>query len=242
MSIRRNKDGSLNNSNSGGIVSIGIIGGSFRPKRDPELEEKYRNWVEECAKSIKACPHSIEETEQFFLKQCEAVPMSKDDHRMKSYQYSVVMNYLKDKLDYTISDFPFDGKDEEIEKWDREQGNIRGEIMKHPPEYYGIKMSGYYLPQTERNSYLYEEVKEDMEKVIKQKKDIDVRKFFQDICFFFEETTADIQCNNGGRSLINKLFVFRGVREEDIKARNARFHGYLSSLRRLGYLPDFREQ
>jgi hypothetical protein len=59
-------------------------------------------------------------------------------------------------------------------------------------------------------------------------------------CFFFERTTGDIRCSNRGRSLINRLFVFRGVGEEDIKLRNVRFQGYLSAMRELGNISGFR--
>jgi hypothetical protein len=236
MSIRRNTDGSFNVNNRNEVSSIGITGGSFHIKRDPILEEKYHNWVEEYANIIQPCSHTIEETEQFFLQQCEAIPMDKDDRRMKSYQYSVVMNYFKDKLYNKISDFPLDMNDEAIEKWDKGQSDIYRQIMNNPPEQYGIKISGYYLPQTERNLYLYEEFKDEIKKITKNKEDFNMHTYWQDICFFFEVITEDIQCTNGGRSLINELFVFRGVREEDIKLRNAHFQGYLSSMRELGNL------
>jgi len=239
MTINQNRDGSFIKSSRNDAASIGRIGGTFSPKRNQAIEEKYCKWVEECAISIKPCSHTIEESEQYFLQQCEAVPMDKNDNRMKSYQYSVVLNY---KLNNRLSGFPIDISDEAIEKWDKVQGDIRREIMNTLPEHYEIKTSGFYLPQTERNLYLYVEFKDEIKKITKCKEDFNTHTYCQDICFFFDKTTEDIQCNNGGRSLINKLFVFRGVREEDIKLRNARFQGYLSSMRELGNLPDYRYQ
>jgi hypothetical protein len=239
MSIWHNTNGSddIIRSRKNSISSIGIIGGSFYIKRDPVIEKKYRNWVEECANIMQPCSHSIEETKKYFLQQCEAVPIDSDDKRMISYQYSVVINY---KLKNRLSEFSLDMNDEALDKWAKEQSDIRREIMNTMPEHYGLKTTGYYLPKTERNLYLYEEFRDEIKRLTKQKEDIDMHTFSQDMCFFFEETTEDIQCHNGGRSFMNKLFVFRGVSEEDIKLRNARFQGYLSSMRELGNIPDFR--
>lgn len=240
MSIRQNSDESSNNNRdcNNSISSIGIIRGVFRPDKDPFLEEKYHHWIEESAKMIQPYSHTIAETEQYFLQQCDAIPMDNGDNRMKSYQYSVIM---KHKLKNRLSDFSLDINDETMEKWDREQYDIRREIMNTLPEHYGIKAAGYYLPKTERNLYLYDEFTEDIKRITKSKEDINLNTFCKDICFFFEETTEDIQCNNGGRSLLNKLIVYRGVSDEDIQMRNARFQGYLASMQELGNLPDFRQ-
>ena len=239
MSIWKNKDSSDNNSRhrNSSISSIGIIGSTFSPKSDPLLEEKYHNWIEEYANIIQSCTHTIEETEQYFLQQCEAIPMDKDDKRMKSYQYTVVVN---NKLRDRISEIPLDMSNEEIKKWIRVQSDIHRELKNTLPEQYGIKASGYYLPQTERNLYLYEEFRSEIERIAKHKEDLIMHTYCNDICFFFERSSGDIQCSNGGRSLINRLIVFGGVSEEDIKLRNARFHGYLSSMRELGNIPGFR--
>jgi hypothetical protein len=239
MSIWQNTDGSNNISrrSNSSISSIGIIGGTFSPKRDPLLEEKYHNWIEEFANIIQPCSHTMEETEQYFLQQCEAVPMDKGDNRMKGYQYSVVMNY---KIQDRISELPLDMNIESIEKWNMVQSDIRRELMNTLPEHYGIKTSGYYLPQTERNLYLYEEFRSEIERITKHKEDIIMHTYCNDMCFFFERTTGDIQCSNGGRSLINRLLAYRGVSEEDIELRNVRFQGYLSSMRELGNISVFR--
>lgn len=239
MSIWQNTDLSDNISRSSkrSISSFGIIGGAFSPNRDLLLEEKYHNWIEEFAQIIQPCSHTMEETEQYFLQQCEAVLMDKDDNRMKSYQYTLVMNY---KLQDRLSEFPLDMNDEAIEKWEKVQSDIRREVINTLPEHDVMKTSGYYLPQTEPNLYLYEEFKKDIEKIGFPSEVKREPIYWQDICFFFERTRGNIQCSNGGRSLINKLIVFRGVSEEDIKLRNTRFHGYLSSMRELGNISGFR--
>ncbi len=233
MSIWKNSDGRDNNSkgNNHSISSIGIIEGTFSPKRDPLLEEKYCNWIEENANKIQPCTHSMEETEQYFLQQCEAISMDKDDKRMKSYQYSIVMNY---KLQERLSEFPDNMNNEAIEKWNSLNSDMRRKIRNTLPEHYGIKISGYYLPHTERNLYLYEEFRSEIEKITKDNEDLMKHTYCNDMCLYFERTTGDIQCSNGGRSLMNRLYVFRGVSEEDIKLRNVRFQKYLSSMRELG--------
>lgn len=238
MSIKQSKDGRDDSFSisSKSASAIGIIGGSFSAKKNPILEEKYHKWIEEFANTMKPCVHTIEETEQYFLQQCEAVPLDKDDNRMKSYQYSVVMNY---KLRNRLTEFSLDMNDGKFEI-DKELCDKRREIMNAMPGHYGIKTTGYYLPKTERNLYLYEESINEIKRITKQNDDINMHTFCMDTCFFFEKTTKDIQCNNGGRGLINKLVVYRGVSEEDIKLRNARFQGYLSSMRELGNIPGFR--
>lgn len=234
MSVERNKDGSISIKNNNGVTVIGKVVGVSDDKR----QEKFQHWVEECAKLVTACAHTTKETEQYFLEQCDALPLAADDTRMKSFQLNVVMNHCKDKLEHQASEFSFDMTDEEIEKWSIKDNAMREEAMNSPPEYFGLIMRGYYLPHTVRNEVIYEqdclEAKERMKHIhhgIKQAE-------MQDICFFFEETTEHCQ-SSGGNNLMQQLIVFRGVSEEDIEERNPRFLGYISTLRDMRNLPDF---
>jgi len=232
--MNNNNNNNYNNNNRSNVSSFTRI--QFKADVNKEQETKYHNWVEACAKTIKACSHTMDESVEFFLTKCEAIPLNMNEPRMKNYKYSVVMNYLQDKLDHKPSDYPFDSSDEVKAHWSQEQGNIRKFIMDNTPEYFGIHLCGYYLPQSEHNAFLYEEFKIEMEKLIKPSEGCDATTIWQDICFYFETTTEDIQCENGGRSLYNQLTVFRGVSEEDIELRNARFIVYLNSMRELGNL------
>lgn len=237
MSVKRNKDGSISIRNSNGLTSIGMIKGVFNHKHN----ENYQQWVEDCAKAVSACAHSFNETVQFFLQQCETQPIDANDERLKSFQYSVVMSHFKDKLENQSINFSIDMTDDEIEKWQMNQEDIRREVMNASPEHFGIRMFGYFLPQTERNSPIYEEAIINLTE-IEERTNSHPQCEIQDIYFYFEETTEHIQCMNGGENLMNQIIIFRGVRDEDIKLRNPRFLGYLNSMRRMGSLPDFSRE
>ena len=237
MSIRRNKDNSFSTNIENVVSSFARIEFTI----DNELEEKYQNWIEECAQTIKACSHTMEETEQFFLQQCDTLPIDKEDYHMKNFRRSVVMTHFQDMLKYKQIEFSKDMTDEEIKKYFKQQRETGRDIKNYSPEHFGIQMSGYYLPHTECNLNLYEEIIQDMQEMVNYHKDINMEKAEQSIYFYFEKTTGHIECNGGGRSLINKIIVFRGVGEEDIKLRNICFQRYLGSMRELGYLPDFRK-
>lgn len=234
MSVERNKDGSISIKNNNGVTVIGKVVGVSDDKR----QEKFQHWVEECAKLVTACAHTIKETEQYFLEQCDVLPLAADDTRMKSFQLNVVMNHCKDKLEHQASEFSFDMTDEEIEKWSIKDNAMREEAMNSSPEYFGLIMRGYYLPHTVRNEVIYEQDYLEAKKRMKRTHHSIKQAEMQDICFFFEETTEHFQ-SSGGNNLMQQLIVFRGVSEEDIEERNPRFLGYISTLRDMRNLPDF---
>ncbi|HEY5585854.1 MAG TPA: hypothetical protein VIK78_15365 [Ruminiclostridium sp.] len=238
MSVERNKDGSVTIKNNNESTSIGKI----VKVSDDKLEGKFQQWVEDCAKLVNACAHTFKETEQYFLQHCEALPLTPNDRRMKFFQLNVIMNHCKDKLEHQPSEFSFDMTDEEIEIWHKEENEMREEAMNSSPEHFGLNMRGYYLPHTKRNEVYFEQAYLSARKLMKHTdsnlKQVEV----QDICFFFEETTEHCQSNGGENSLINQLIVFRGVTEDDIEKRNPRFQGYISTLREMGHLPDFRKE
>jgi hypothetical protein len=238
MSIRQNEDRNYSKHNDNEISAFAKI--KFIPNKDNELEERYHNWVEECAKTIKANSHTMEETEQFFLHQCDALPIDKEDYRIKNFQSCVIMNYFQHLLKNKQTEASFDMTDEQVHKYLKEQREIFREAQSYSQEYFGIQISGYYLPHTERNLYLYEEVIQDIQDKANYHEDINIPKKELSIYFFFDKKTGHMECNGGGRSLINKIIVFRGVGEEDINLRNNRFQGYLSPMHELGYIPGFR--
>lgn len=240
MSIRKDKNGSFFVNNVNEVSAFSRI--VFTPDKNKELEERYHNWIEECAKTIKACSQTMEETEQFFLQQCDALPIDKEDDHMKSFQYSIVMSYFQDRQKQGLFEVSNDMTDEEIEKKHKQRSELKREICNNSPEYYGIQMSGYYLPHTERNLFLYEEVIQEMKEMSIYYKGVNMNKEVQSIFFFFEKTTGHIECRGGGRSLINKLLLFKGVNEEDIRLCNNRFLGYINSMREWGYLPDYHKE
>lgn len=238
MSVKRNKDGSVTIRTENGAISIGkIISVSVDNRK-----EKYHQWVEDCARKVTACGHTIEETEQYFLQQCEALPLEKDSMKMKSFKVNVIMNYYKDKLEHRAIEFSFDMSDEEMEKWHKEERAIREEASNSPPERFGLNMRGYYLPRSERNRDIYEEAYLEAKEMMKGDKHQTPKTEMPDIYFFFEETTDHCQSSGGGRRLMQKLIAFRGVSKEDIEKRTPRFLGYISALRELGELPDFMER
>jgi|GEM_PF-4262522 len=61
MSVERNKDGSISiQSKNVASVIFGMVGVS-----DDKRKEKFEQWVDECAKLITACGHTLKETEQY---------------------------------------------------------------------------------------------------------------------------------------------------------------------------------
>jgi|GEM_PF-1449628 len=245
MSVKRNEDGSINITNNNGSMAVGRMVLVSNDKK----KENFNAWVENCAKLIKACPHTFKETEKYFLEHCETLPIDPNDRRFKSFQNDVIENYCKDKLKHQPPKFSFDMTDEEIENWKKENDAMRDELRDSSPEQFGLIIHGYYLPHTERNLVYYEHAQKNSQEVmrsIEQKrakfndsnhsKPIKITQ--QDICFFFEETTEHFNSDNWCCNLMAQLVTFRGVTENDIEKRTPRFKLYISTLRHMGKLPD----
>lgn len=238
MKIKRNKDGTISIKSKDGAAAIGIIGGSS----DTEREKRYEQWVEDCARIVRPKTHTVKETEEYFLKLCEAIPLSQEDQHMEGFKHSVIMNHFRDKLKHKAADFSFDMTDEEIERWYEEDDAMHKEVRNSSTERFGLVMKGYYLPHTEINKAIYKEAYQEGQEFLKKSASRHHEADMPDIYFFLEETTGDFQSSGGGRSLMNELIAFRGISQEDIDNRTPRFLGYISALRELGKLPDFREK
>lgn len=235
MTVERRKDNSITIKGNNGSVTIGKIQTTYVYRR----EENFKKWVNDCAKLVTACPHTFKETEQYFLEQCDTLPLPFDDRQMRNFQANFIISYCKDRLVHQAPEFSFDMTDDEIEKWHKEDEAMKEEARNASPEQLGLIMRGYYLPHTKRNEVFYEDVSLQAKKLMKH---IDSRinqMQAQDICFFFEETTEYFQIYGNGADLAEKLIIFRGVSEDDIKERNSRFLVYISTLRDMGELPDF---
>jgi hypothetical protein len=240
MSVERNKDGSITIKHNNSLIAIGKIESVSVTKQ----EEQFQNWVEYWAKRVTPCARTLVETEQYFLKLCNALPLEPGDTRMRGFGYSVIMNHFQDRLEHQAASFSFDMSDIEIENWHKNQQAMQKEVINSTPERFGIEPRGYYLPRNEGNAVFYEEALREQEQMDLRFKQRGLRPFFEvpleDICFFFEKVTGDYQCSGGARVLMHQLTVFRGVAEEDIVKRTPRFLGYICALRDLGEIPDFQ--
>jgi hypothetical protein len=235
MTVERNKDGSVTIRSNNGVTTIGKI-----EKFQVEVsQDKFEQWVEDCAKLVTPCAHTLNETIQYFLQQCDALIIGSDDRRMKNFKLNVIMNHCKDKLVHQAPEFSFDMTDVEIEKWQNEEDAMRQEVMNSSPEQFGLNMCGYYLLHTERNEIFYEQAYQEVQMLMKHSNKGHKQFEVQDICFYFEETTGHCESSGGGRRLMNQLIAFRGVGEDDIEKRSSRFLGYISALREMGNLSDF---
>lgn len=235
MAIERNKDGSITIRSNGTITAITGIKSSYTERN----KEKFASWVEHCAKEVKACAHTIKETEQYFLTLCDARPLIGNDERLKNFQTSLIMNFFQDQLKHQPSQFSFDMTDEEIEHWHKENVAMREEVKETSPGKLGLVVRGYYLPRTERNAVFYEQAQKSLEELWShhpKRTDLSqipppVLQEQEDLCFFLEETTEHIQVSGGGKELQQKLILFKGVTHEDIEKRTPRFLVYISTLR-----------
>jgi hypothetical protein len=218
--------------------SITIIKNNVVKLMDDKWEEKFQQWVQECAKLVTANTHTFKEIEQYFLEQCDALPITTNDIRMKSFQLDVVINHCTDKLKHQASEFSFDRTEEEIEKWHEEENAMRKEVMDSSPEHFGLNIRGYYLPHTELNEVFYEQSYQEVQKFMKHTNQDGKQVKIQDICFFFEETTGHYHFSGVG-SLKNQLIVFIGVSKVDIEKHSQRFLAYIDAMHEMGKLPSF---
>lgn len=216
MSGERKKDDSVSSKTSNAATVI-----STTVRCSKEKEEKFHQWMEHCAKLVTPCAHTFKETVKYFLEQCDALPLDKNDRRLKVFQANVVMSCCRDKHEHQASE-PL--------------SNIRSKVMNSSPEYFGLDIHGYYLPRTERNAVYYEEAYAEEQESLKCITP-NFRSTVHDICFFFEETMPFWQCHGGGHSLMARLMVFRGISQEDIEKRSPRFLGYITTLSEMGELP-----
>jgi hypothetical protein len=231
MSLERNKDS-----------SITIIKNNVVKLTDDKWEVKFQQVVQEYAKLVTACAHTFKETEQYFLEQCDALPLTPNEMRMKSFQLNVTMSHFKDKLEHKTPRVSFDMADEEIEKWDKEESDMPQEAENSSPQQFGLNIHGYYLPHTKRNEVFYEQEYQEVQEFMKLSNQ-DAKKIkMEDICLFFEETTGDYLFSCGGCSLMYQVIIFMGISEDDIEKHTQRFLGYINAMLKMGYLPDLIEE
>lgn len=231
MCLEKNKD-----------RSITIIKSNVVKLTDDKWEEKFQQAVQEYAKLVTACAHTFKETEQYFLQQCDALPLTSNDIRMKNFQLDMIMRHFKDKLEHKAPRFSFIMTDEEIEKWNKEENDTLQEAEDSSPQQFGLNIYGYYLPHTERNEVFYEQGYQEIQEFMKLTNE-DVKKIkMEDICFFFEETTGDYLFSCAGCSLMHQVIIFMGISEEDIEKHNQRFLAYINAMIKLGYLPNLLEE
>jgi hypothetical protein len=222
--------------------SITIISNNVVKLTDDKWEEKFQQAMQEYDKLVAACNHTFKETEQYFLDQCDALPLTSNDKHTENFKSNVIMSHFKDKLDHKPLRFSFDMTDEELEKWSKEESAIRQEAENSSPEQFGLNLRGYYLPHTKRNEVFYEQNYKEIQGFMKLTNQ-DAKKIkMEDICFFLEETTGDYFFSCGGCSLMHQVIIFLGISEDDIEKHTPRFLGYINAMLKMGYLPDLIEK
>lgn len=235
MQVERNEDGSVTIKSKNGVTVISGITAS----EDTVHENKFEQWVEECAKLVKPNEHTFEETMDYFLTLCDTLPLENDDRRLQYFKSNIIINYFKDQLEHQASEFSFDKTEAEIRIWHKENEEMREEAFSALPERFGLVLSGYCLPSTKRNEFIYERSRLDWEQHNRNRSIDFANVRHQEICFFFEKATEAIQASGGGKELVQQLVLFRGIGKKDIEERNARFLGYISTLQEIGKLPSF---
>ncbi|NMM63591.1 hypothetical protein HBE96_13085 [Clostridium sp. P21] len=214
MSFERNKDDNINNNNFISITSKVV------KISDAKTDERLHQLLKEYAKlvTVRTHPHKFKEIEQYFFKQCDALPLALNDDRLSLFKADVIMRHFKDK-EHKAPRFS-DMTDEEITKWHKEKSDLFLEAQCAHPQQFGLNIHGYYLPHTERNKVFYDDPYQG-----------------SDICFFFEETTEEyyftcVECN-----LMYQVIIFIGISENDIKKHNQHFVTYINAMVEMGYLP-----
>lgn len=220
MSIERSKDGNINNNNFLSIVSRVV------KISDDKWDKKFQQTMQEYAKLVTACDHTFKEIEQYFLEQCDALPLPSNDKHMKLFQAHVIMDSSKSRPENRVPRFS-NMTDEEIDKWHKERSAMFHEAEYAPPQQFGLDIHGYYLPHTERNKVFYDQSN---------------KGFNQYVNFFFEETTGYYQFSCAGCSLMYQVIIFIGISEEDIEKHTQRFVGYINAMIKMGYLPNLIEE
>jgi hypothetical protein len=221
MSLNTNKD-------------CGIISSYSRVVKisDSEVDERLHRLLQEYAKlvTLRTHPHTFKEIEQYFLEQCDALPITLNDDDMTLFKASVIMHHFEDK-EHKAPNFS-DMIYEEIVKWHKEKNDLFHEANLASPQQYGLKLHGYRLPYTKRNEAFYDEVYPELMKYTDQ---IAKRVKMNDICFFFEETTEEYYFTCAGCSLMYKVIIFIGISEDDIKKHNQRFVTYINAMVQMEY-------
>lgn len=225
MSLDRNKDDSLANNND----FISIVSRVVKIS-DDKWDKKFKQVMQEYAKLVTECTHTFKEIEQYFLEQCDALPLPLNDSRMKSFQGYMIMDTSKNKPENRLPKFS-DMTDEEITKWHKEKSDMFYKAECSSPEQLGLNIHGYYLPYTERNKVVYEQAYQGLKRY-----DMD------DICFFFEETTGYYYFSCAGCNLMYQTVIFIGVDEDNIKKCTQRFVSYIYAMIKMGYLPDLFQE
>lgn len=86
MVVERGKDGSVTIRSNNAVTSIGKVISSYTIS-DNKRKERFEQWVEDCGKLVNACPHTLDETEQYFLQLCDGLPLAQNDRRMRNLNW-----------------------------------------------------------------------------------------------------------------------------------------------------------
>jgi hypothetical protein len=230
MSFERKKDS-----------SITIINSRVVKLTDDKWEEKFKQTMQEYAKLATACAHTFKEIEQYFLEQCDALPLPSNDSRMKLFQAYVVMDSSKNRPENRVPTFA-NMTHKEIDKWHKERSAMFHEAENSSPQQFGLNIHGYYLPHTKRNEVFYEQDYQEVQEFMKLTNQDSKKIKMEDICFFFEETTGGYQFSCAGCSLMYQVIIFIGISEEDIEKHTQRFVGYINAMIKMEYMPNLLEE
>lgn len=216
MSTERNKDSAIT------IIKSRVI-----KLTDDKREGKFQQVLQEYDKLVIPCAHTFKETEQYFLQECDALPLTLNDKSMKEFQLNVIRKHFKDKLENKAPIFSID-MGQEAENSSNEQ--------------FGLNIHGYYLPHTIRNEVFYEQYYQEVLEFMKLTNQDFQKINLEDISFFFDETTGEYLFSCGECNLMYQVIIFMGISEDDIEKHNPRFLIYINAMLKMGHLPDLLKE
>ncbi|MCI8650139.1 MAG: hypothetical protein HFG20_08490 [Anaerotruncus sp.] len=204
--------------------------------------QDYACWLACCAELVQPCAHTISEVEEYLHTLCDLRRLPPEDVHLCNFKAQRIISKFGEQLTHRPPEFSPEMTDAQLEAWEQETFAQRQEAMQIPPERFGLIIWGYALPKTTRNAPFYADVLQQYRNNCQRfgRETHEAQLVIPEPLVFFEGE-ENISVNGGGDLLIQQIYRYYGISEQDIIQRSPRFQIYCDCLRKAGELPPLTE-
>lgn len=193
--------------------AIGIIGGTDGPtaafisNKDPLIDSREETFLRYAKTKIKANYRSFSELEEHLIKEYNAVPYNLSERKLEMLKVNVITNKFREILVFPepLEENP---TKKQIIEYVRDDTSFE-QARNYPADKLGLIMKAYKLPLV---------ALDDQNEAIVE----------------MEMISEYMSISNAPKEVADGLFIWQGVREEDILNESPRFIAYAYTLRDMG--------
>lgn len=225
--------------------SIGIIGGADGPtslyigtSAEKEIQEgKWNQLLQTCKEITEPKVNKItgEEIKNYLIHEYDAKEIVLLPRNKGSLKYNVIINHYPEALE----ELKVSEDNKEMDHFEQFR-NI--ELISD--EQYNLSFAALIIPRTSKTEIYYQDNAQVISEYIKQTKSLFTRiikrltgkilEGMEEIEVKIELSTGHIQLNNGGRSLMDEIVLWKGIVQEDIDKCTTSFIAYAAAMRDRG--------